>query len=93
MRIRHSFKKSFSWRSNLSNDNIISAWTRSEDGYGFLPGLKTSVQNENFLVWNWVRIWRTMHPTENSQEFPPPPPGFQILTQLFSDMLSFLLFE
>ena len=50
MRIRHSFKKSFSWRSNLSNDNIISACARSEDGYGFLPGLKTSVENENFLV-------------------------------------------
>ena len=26
------FKKSFSW---LSNDNIISAYTRSENGHGF----------------------------------------------------------
>ena len=27
-------KKSFSWRSNLSNDNIISAHARSENGCG-----------------------------------------------------------
>ena len=29
------FKKSFCWRSNLSNDNIISACGRSENGQGF----------------------------------------------------------
>ena len=29
------FKKSFCWRSNVSNDNIISAYARSENGYGF----------------------------------------------------------
>ena len=27
-------KKYFSWRSNLSNDNIISAYARSENGCG-----------------------------------------------------------
>ena len=26
-------KKSFCWRANLSNDNIISAYARSENGY------------------------------------------------------------
>ena len=30
------FKKSFCWRSNLSNDNIISAYARSDNGNGFL---------------------------------------------------------
>ena len=36
------FKKSFSWRSNLSNGDTISAYNRSESGYGFKrPGLKT----------------------------------------------------
>ena len=29
------FKKSFCWRSNVSNDNIISDHARSENGYGF----------------------------------------------------------
>ena len=29
------FKKSFCWRSNVSNDIIISAYARSENGYGF----------------------------------------------------------
>ena len=28
-------KKSFCWRSNLGNDNIISAYARYENGYGF----------------------------------------------------------
>ena len=28
-------KKSFCWRSNLSNDNTISAYARYENGYGF----------------------------------------------------------
>ena len=30
------------------------------------------------LVWNWVRIWGTGRhtPTKNSEEYPPPPPGF-----------------
>ena len=30
------FKKSFCWRSNLSNNNIISAYARSDNGNGFL---------------------------------------------------------
>ena len=29
------FKKSFYWRSNISNDNIISSYARSESGCGF----------------------------------------------------------
>ena len=28
------FKKSFCWHSNLSNDNIISAYARSKNGSG-----------------------------------------------------------
>ena len=45
------FKKSFSWLSNISNDNIISAYARSENGHGFQkPGLKTGVENFNFGV-------------------------------------------
>ena len=28
------FTKSFCWRSNLSNDNIISAYARSKNGCG-----------------------------------------------------------
>ena len=28
------FKKSFCWHSNLSNDNIMSAYARSENGSG-----------------------------------------------------------
>ena len=37
------------------------------------PGLKTVVENDNFSVWNRVRIWRTgrHNPTKNSQEYPP----------------------
>ena len=37
------FKESFvCWRSNLTNDNISSAYAGSENGYGFRdPGLKT----------------------------------------------------
>ena len=31
-RFEMAFTKSFSWRSNLSNDNIISAYTGSENG-------------------------------------------------------------
>ena len=33
-------KKSFCWNSNLSNDNIISAYARSENGYGFRGQIK-----------------------------------------------------
>ena len=29
------FKNSFCWRSNLNNDNIISAYARYENRYGF----------------------------------------------------------
>ena len=28
-------KKSFCWHSNLSDDNVISAYAKSEKGYGF----------------------------------------------------------
>ena len=44
-------KKSFCWHSNLSDDNVISAYAKSEKGYGFQsPDLKTGVENDNFLV-------------------------------------------
>ena len=44
------FKKPFCWRSNLSNENMIPAEARSEDGYEFKRlGLKTDVENHNFF--------------------------------------------
>ena len=47
------------WRSNLTNDNISSAYARSETCMDFRdPGLKTGVENKNYLVLNRVRIWR-----------------------------------
>ena len=54
------FKESFvCWRSNLTNDNISSAYARSETCMDFRdPGLKTGVENNNYLVLNRVRIWR-----------------------------------
>ena len=59
------FKKSFCFRSNLSNDDMIS-------------GLKSENGKMTILVWNRVRIWRIGRhtPTKNSQDYPPPPPGF-----------------
>ena len=51
------FKKSFCWRSNLSNVNIIPAYARSENGCGKC----------HFLVSNRVRIWRPKNGI-----FPPP---------------------
>ena len=48
-------KKSFCWRSILSNGNIISAYARSENEYEFWG----QVENDNFLVGNRVRIRRT----------------------------------
>ena len=53
------FNKSFCWHSNLSNDNIISAYVTSENECG----------KWQFLVWNRVRIWRTGQHTPY-QEFP-----------------------
>ena len=41
-----------------------------------MPGLKTGLENDNyFLVWNRVRIWRTGRHTTNSKEYPPSPPS------------------
>ena len=43
------FKKSFCWRSYPSNDDIISAYSRSQNGCGFwIPGMKTGVENDIF---------------------------------------------
>ena len=42
------FKKSFCWRSNLSNYNIISTYARSENGRG-----------SNFGLRQYVKIYRT----------------------------------
>ena len=45
------FKKSFCWRSNVSNDNIISAYARSENGYGFYEDKSgNGCGKNNFLV-------------------------------------------
>ena len=45
------FQKSSCWRSKLRNDDIISAYAKSENGYGlYSPGLKTGVENDNFLL-------------------------------------------
>ena len=42
-------KKSFCWHSNLSNDDIISTYSKSYNGYGFwMPGLKMCVENDIF---------------------------------------------
>ena len=38
------FKKSFCWRSNLSNYIIISAYARSENGHGSNFGLRQYCQ-------------------------------------------------
>ena len=47
-------KKSFCWRSNLSNDDIIWTYSKSYNGYGFwMPGLKTGVENDIF--WSEIR--------------------------------------
>ena len=45
MRIRNGFDKFVCLRSNLSNDNIISA---------LRPGLKTGVENYIFWGLNWL---------------------------------------
>ena len=49
------FKKSFCWRSNLSNDDMISAYTRSVKVHGFylsfFPVVKsTSLKDTNLGV-------------------------------------------
>ena len=41
------------------------------------PGLKTGVENGNFLVWNRVRIWRTRRLPRHNFPGIPPPPGQQ----------------
>ena len=57
------FKKSFCWRSNLTDDNIISAYSKSE---------ARSLENDKSLAWNRFRMWRTGRhtPSKNSQEYP-----------------------
>ena len=70
------FKKSFCWRSNVSNDIIISAYARSENGYGFYEDRSGNGCEKKTTFWsgNRGRIWRTgWHtPTTNSEEYPPP---------------------
>ena len=71
------FKKSFCFRSNLSNDDMIS-------------GLKSENGKMTILVWNRVRVWRIgRHTPQRIPKFgggenpkiiphvypPPPPPG------------------
>ena len=53
------FKKYFCWRSNLSNDNIISAYARSESGYGFYrPGVLFSKVPITFLAGKLFYVCR-----------------------------------
>ena len=66
MRIRNGLKKFFCLRSNLSNDNIISAER---------PGLKTGM--ENYIFWSEIgsgfdEPGGLPPPPKNSQEYPPP---------------------
>ena len=55
----------FCWRSNVSNDDIISE----------RRGLKTGVTNDIFLIYNRIRIWGTGRytPTKKFQWYSPPP--------------------
>ena len=69
MQIPNGFDEFFCLRSNLSNDNIISAQR---------PGLKTGVEDNNFFVWNGVRTGRHT-PTKSYQEYTPPGGRFQFL--------------
>ena len=60
--------------SNLSNDDIFNRAQIWKKGYGFWrPNLKTSVKNDIFWFWNWVRFPRTEQhtPTKNSKNTPP----------------------
>ena len=50
-------KKSFCWRSNVSNDNIISTYARSENGYGFYQDRSGNGCRKKTTFWS--RIWRT----------------------------------
>ena len=63
----HWFTKFFCWLSNLSNNDIIGAYARCENGCGIL----------RFLVWNRVRICWTAGgavPPRIPMIIPPPPP-------------------
>ena len=79
-------KKSFCWRSNVSNDNIISAYARSENGYGFYedrPG--NWCGKNNFLIQDLEN--RVAHPHDEFPTTPPPPGKFISVTS--SVILSF----
>ena len=55
------FKKSFCFRSNLSNDDMIS-------------GLKSENGKMTILVWNRVRVWRIgRHTPQRIPKITPPP--------------------
>ena len=41
------FKESFCCCSNLSNDNIISAYASFKTGVDFIGGMKTDAENDN----------------------------------------------
>ena len=64
MRIRSAFEEFFGLRSNLSNDNIISAKR---------PGLKTGMENDSF--WPEIVIGFGEPGGTPPQEFPGVPPG------------------
>ena len=71
------FKKYFCLRSNLSNDNIISAYARSDNGNGFLEARSKT------RCGKWQLFWsekgqdlenRAAHPYREFPGIPPPPP-------------------
>ena len=75
MRLRNGFEELFCLRSNLGNDNIISAWR---------PGLKTGMDFRG-LVWKrvWIITFLGLKSGQDSEkraahrhhEFPGVPPG------------------
>ena len=69
-----AFKKSFCWRSTLSNwlHNLIEA--KPENGYGFYrPDLKMGVENDIFWFEIGSGFWEPGGAPQ--QKFPGTPPG------------------
>ena len=78
------FKKSFCWRSNVSNDNIISDPARSENGYGLYEDRSVNrCGKNNFLIQDLEN--RVAH---THDEFPAIPPG-KFISVTSSVVLSF----
>ena len=69
MRIRiMEFKKSFCWRSNLSNNDIISTYVVLKTGIDFIDQVWKRVWKMTF----WSEIGSGWHtPTKNFEDYPP----------------------